>query len=266
MTPSVPARRVAPAEPAGAAESAAATAPLAAVGLSRSFGADRALRSLDLDVQPGEIHALVGLNGAGKTTLMRLLLGMLRPDDGEALVLGVAATAATAPQWSRVGHLVETPFAYPELTVRRNVAAAALLHGLARDGLADAVTRVVDRLGLDRWSDRRAGELSLGNRQRLGLASALVHDPDVLVLDEPANALDPAGVVLVRELLVARRDTGSAVLVSSHHLDQLARVADRITVLHLGRAVGSLDPDGIDLERTFFELVHDADRRSREVA
>lgn len=237
---------------------------LIATGLSRSFGDDAAARSLDVEVRAGEIHALVGLNGAGKTTLMRLLLGMLRPDAGSARVLGVDARNATAEQWRRVGHLVERPFAYPELTVRRNLAAAALLHGLARRDLDEAVARGIERLGLQRWADRPARELSLGNRQRLGLASALVHDPDVIVLDEPTNALDPAGVVLVRELLIDRRDTGRAVLVSSHHLDQLARVADRITVLHRGRLVGPLDPDGTDLENTFFELVHAADEVTGE--
>ncbi len=240
----------------GAADRAA---PLTAVGLSRSFGEDAAVRPLDLEVGAGEIHALVGLNGAGKTTLMRLLLGMLRPDAGSARVLGVEAAAATAEQWRRVGHLIETPFAYPELTVRRNLAAAGLLHGLDRQGLDLAVARVLERLGLERWADRPARQLSLGNRQRLGLASALVHDPEVLVLDEPANALDPAGVVLVRQLLVQLRDEGCAVLVSSHHLDQLARVADRITALHRGTVVGQLDPDGDDLENTFFALVSAAD-------
>lgn len=239
---------------------------LVASGLTRSFGDDPALRALDLDVEGGEIHAIVGLNGAGKTTLMRLLLGMLRPDAGHAHVFGTDATAATATQWRRVGHLVETPFAYPELTVRRNIAAAGLLHGLGPDELDDAVGRIVDRLRLDRWLDRPARHLSLGNRQRLGLASALVHQPDVLVLDEPANALDPAGVVLVRELLVECRDAGCAVLVSSHHLDQLARVADRISVLHRGGLVGALDPAGVDLERRFFELVHRVDVEEGEVA
>ncbi|MGH8952622.1 MAG: AAA family ATPase, partial [Acidimicrobiia bacterium] len=101
-----------------------------------------------------------------------------------------------------------------------------------------------------------ASTLSLGNRQRLGLASALVHGPSVVVLDEPANTLDPAGVVFVRELLTDYAGRGAAVFVSSHHLDQLARVAHRITVLHRGRVVGALDPGGNDLEQHFFDLVH----------
>ncbi len=107
--------------------------------------------------------------------------------------------------------------------------------------------------------DRRSSHLSTGNRQRLGLASALLHRPAVLVLDEPARGLDPAGIVLVRDLLVELRDAGAAVLLSSHHLDQLARVADRITVLHRGRRAGGIDPGGRDLEESFFQLVNDAD-------
>jgi ABC-2 type transport system ATP-binding protein len=159
----------------------------------------------------------------------------------------------------KVGHLIETPFAYRELTVRENVAASALLHRMSATEIPRAVRRVVEDFELGHWADRRAGTLSLGNRQRLGLATALVHNPTVLVLDEPANALDPAGVVFTRDLLRRLAADGAAVLVSSHHFDQLARVADRITVLHRGRVVGSLDPDGIDLEQSFFELVHDWD-------
>ena len=245
----------------------APVAPVAleARGLHRSFGEDAAVDGIDLDVRAGEVHAVVGLNGAGKTTLFRLLLGMLRPDGGHARVLGVAATTAPGDLWRRVGHLVAAPLAYPELTVGENLRAAALLHGLGPDGARSAVDRLVERLELGRWLDRRAGHLSTGNRQRLGLAAALVHGPDVLVLDEPANALDPAGVVLVRELLDELRADGAAVLVSSHHLDEIARVADRITVLHRGRTLGPLDVGGVDLERRFFELVHAADRGATEV-
>lgn len=232
--------------------------PLQARGLTRRFGDDTAVDRLDLDVQRGEIHAVVGLNGAGKTTLMRLLLGMLKPDSGRALVEGFEAVGAPAAVWAHVGHLIETPFAYPEMTVRENLTAAALLHGLD-DGFGSTIDGTIETFGLGRWSDRRAGHLSQGNRQRLGIASATVHDPSILVLDEPANALDPAGVVFMREFLEKRASLGSAVLVSSHHLDELARIADRITVLHRGRHVGDLDPAGVDLERRFFDLVYEAD-------
>lgn len=232
------------------------TSPLVAESLSRSFGEDRAVAGIDLTVDFGEIHAIVGLNGAGKTTLMRLLLGMLEPDSGRALVLAEDARSAPPSTWTKVGHLIETPFAYRELTVRETITASALLRGLGRSDITNAVARVVDGFGLTRWVDRRSAALSLGNRQRLGLAGAFVHEPRIIVLDEPANALDPAGVVFTRDLLRRKALEGAAVLVSSHHFDQLARVADRITVLHRGGVVGALDPSGIDLEQSFFDLVH----------
>lgn len=240
------------------------TPPLLADSLSRSFDGDLALDHLDLDVHDGEIHAVVGLNGAGKTTLMRLLLGMLRAEKGAARVMGHEAIHAPRAVWSKVGHLIESPFLYPELTVRQNLEIAALLHGVDRDLVDVSAKRAVTRFGLEQWSNKRTRALSLGNRQRLGLASALVHEPTILLLDEPANALDPAGVVFIRDLLADVSASGAAVLLSSHHLDELARVADRITVLHRGRIIGSLDPAGIDLERRFFDLVYGAEAKAGE--
>lgn len=238
------------------------SAPIEAVGLTRGFDGDRAVDGIDLSVAAGEIHAVVGLNGAGKTTLMRLLLGMLRPDAGRAMILGNDARHTPSAAWRQVGHLIETPFAYPELTVRENITASALLHSVPRTRLDDSVSLMIDQFELGRWAERRARVLSLGNHQRLGLASALVHEPSILVLDEPANALDPAGIVFTRDLLQKRAGEGAAVLVSSHHFDQLARVAHRISVMHRGRMAGTLDPDGVDLEQSFFDLVHNYDLES----
>lgn len=240
------------------------TAPIQASGLSRRFGTDTAVDGIDLQVEAGEIHAIVGLNGAGKTTLMRLLLGMLHADSGRAKILGTDIDRTASAVWRRVGHLIETPFAYPELTVRENIIASALLHSLPAPTIDASVDRVIEQFELGHWAKRKAHVLSLGNRQRLGLAAALVHDPSVLILDEPANALDPAGVVFIRDLLRHFADTGAAVLVSSHHLDQLARIAHTITVMHRGRQVGMLDPDGLDLERNFFDIVHRSELALRE--
>ncbi len=234
--------------------------PLRASALTRAFGPEQALTGVDLEVRAGEVHALVGLNGAGKTTLMRLVLGMLRPDAGRVRVdVGdgpVDPVGAPPNTWRHVGHLIETPFTYPELTVRETVLSAARLRGLERAAATEATGRVLDELALDHWAHRRARTLSQGNRQRVGLACSMVHDPQVLVLDEPSNALDPAGVVRVRRWLADAADRGAAVLVSSHHLDEMARVAHRITVLHGGRVLGMLDPGGADLERQFFEMVY----------
>jgi ABC-2 type transport system ATP-binding protein len=229
--------------------------------VSKGFGDVAAVRELDLHVAAGEVLALVGLNGAGKTTLMRLVLGMVRPDAGGAEVLG-KPVGGRVP-WAGVGHMVEAPFAYPELTVAENLRAAALLHGVPGPVVAPAVSEVLARLQLEPYAARRAGTLSLGNRQRVGLASALVHRPRLLVLDEPTNALDPAGVVLLRDLVVGAAADGAGVLVSSHHLDEVARVADRVAVIHGGRIVGELDPHGAELEQAFFAMVYQADLVAR---
>lgn len=239
------------------------TAPLAARELSRSFGEDVAVSAVDLRVDAGEIHAIVGLNGAGKTTLMRLLLGMLKPDSGCATVMGYEARNVPSRVWQRVGHLIESPFAYPELTVRENIAASALLSGLDHQTAMRGASLAIDDFELGRWADRRTVGLSQGNRQRLGLASALVHRPSVVVLDEPANSLDPAGVVFTRELLGRLAVNGTAILVSSHHFDQVARVANRVSVIHRGMVVGTLDPASSDLEQGFFDLVHEAELAMR---
>lgn len=239
--------------------------PLEARNLVKHYGEDAAVAGIDLEVVPGEIHAIVGLNGAGKTTLMRMLLGMVKPSSGVAMIGGRDAQRAGPEVWERVGCLIETPFAYPELTIRQNLRATALLHGLAIDRIEKVIDRALDEFELTRWEHKRSRTLSLGNRQRLGLASAVIHSPSILVLDEPANALDPAGVVFIRDLLRVTSSRGAAVLVSSHHLDQLARVAHRITMLHRGKVVGSLDPAGIDLEQQFFDRVYQLEQQ-REVA
>jgi ABC-2 type transport system ATP-binding protein len=229
---------------------------LRASDLCRSFGAEGAVDHVDLQVLRGQIHALVGLNGAGKTTLMRLLLGMLRPDRGSVTIFGRPVADARNDLWRRVGHMLDTAFGYPELTVTENLRCAALLRGLPEATVRAAVNSGISDLRLSSWADRPTRTLSTGNRQRLGLACALLGDPDLLVLDEPTTALDPAGVVLVRTLLrAAAAARGTAVLVSSHHLDEMARIANHISVMHRGRIVGTLDPAGVDLERTFFDLV-----------
>ncbi|MFC7374724.1 MULTISPECIES: ABC transporter ATP-binding protein [unclassified Brachybacterium] len=227
-------------------------------GARRTFGPQAGLLGLDLHVAAGEIHALVGLNGAGKTTLMRAALGMLRLDSGEVCIDGRRLEQLPATAWRRVGHLVEQPFAYPELGTRTNVQLAARLRGSD----LDCSEAVLAELDLERYAAVPARKLSQGNRQRLGLAVALQHEPELIILDEPTNALDPAGVLLLRRVLQRRANGGAGILVSSHHLDEVARIADRISVLNRGRIVGSLDPAGQELERAFFELVR-ADDESR---
>lgn len=230
--------------------------------VSHRFGGRIALDHLTLSVPPGRVTALIGLNGAGKTTALRALSGRLRPTRGAATILGHNPADLPVDVARRFGHVVGTPLVYPELTVTENLRCCARLNGLARQTSAHVANAAVRQLRLDPWRHARAGTLSTGNGQRLGIACATLHRPAALILDEPTSALDPQGVVLVRELVRGLTDDGAAVLVSSHHLDEVARVADEIVVLHGGRDVGRLVPGGADLEQRFFAMVLDADTRS----
>ena len=208
-------------------------------GLSKSYGPVHAVDSVNLRVKPGEIYGFLGLNGAGKTTTIRALLGMIRPEAGSVKVLGQAVGPHGRGPWKRVGHLVESPAAYPELTVRENLEIARRLHGIADKA---TVSRVIEHLSLASYADRKAGTLSTGNFQRLGLARALLHEPDLLILDEPANGLDPAGVVEIRELLASlASDKGVTVFMSSHILTEVDRLATRIGIIHKGKLIEELD-------------------------
>ncbi|MFS8097465.1 ABC transporter ATP-binding protein [Lentzea alba] len=208
-------------------------------GLTKRYPNVTAVDDLSLRITAGEIYALLGLNGAGKTTTIRMLLGMVRPSSGTVEVLGTQVRPGAHAPWSRVGYLVETPAAYPELTVRENLAVAARLRGLTGGHHVD---EVIERLLLTAYAGRRAGTLSLGNAQRLGLAKALLHKPELLILDEPANGLDPAGVAEIRDLLhELSREHGVSVVLSSHILSEVARLATRIGVIHGGQLVRELD-------------------------
>ena len=232
--------------------------------ISKALHGRQVLNAVDLAVPAGQIHALVGLNGAGKTTLMRIALGMLPPDAGGARLFGSAIAGLARECWSDVGQMIEMPALYPELTARQNIVTFALLRGMSTNTIEERVDDIIKELALGKWIDQRCSRLSLGTRQKVALASALVHCPRVLVLDEPANALDPSAVVRLRNLISSVADAGGAVLVSSHHLDELARLADAVTVLHKGTIVGELDPRGADLEKAFFEIVYAADRELGE--
>ncbi len=213
-------------------------------GLSKSFGQVRAVDSVNLRVKQGEIYGFIGLNGAGKTTTIRALLGMIRPSAGSVKVLGQAVGPNGRGPWRHIGHMVEVPAAYPELTVRENLEVARRLQGIADQ---KATSRVIERLGLAAYADRKAGALSTGNLHRLGLARALLHEPELLILDEPANGLDPAGVVEIRELLAGlASEKGVTVFMSSHILTEVDRLATRIGIIHKGRLIEELEAEKLD--------------------
>jgi ABC-2 type transport system ATP-binding protein len=175
-----------------------------------------------------------------------MLLGMTHPTRGEARVLGAPISRTGGGPWSKVGYLVDTGRAYPDLTVMENLELARRLQGV---GDRMAVDRALDTMGLGDLRDRPAGVLSLGNLQRLGLARALLHQPELLILDEPANGLDPAGIADLRELLQRLAASGVAIFVSSHILAEIAKLAGRIGIIDGGRLLTELDAG--DLERRY---------------
>ncbi len=220
--------------------------------LSKRYHDVVAVDSLGLDVRRGEIYGFLGRNGAGKTTTIRMLLGLIRPSSGEVDVLGHRIASGEATVFARVGYLVEAATAYPNLTVRENLEIQRRLTSSPAGAVADAIAL----LHLEPYADRLAGQLSLGNKQRLSLARALLHSPELLVLDEPANALDPAGIVEVRQMLRLLADErGVTVLMSSHILAEVAHLADRIGIVHAGRLLEELDRDELAAkERAYVEV------------
>ena len=200
--------------------------------LTKRFGSRTAVDGLDMEVPAGVVAGFVGANGAGKTTTLRMLLGLVRPSSGTATVLGEPLSNPSA-YLPRVGSLIESPAFYPGLSGERNLRVQTTLAGLP----SRRIPEVLDVVGLaDRGGDPYKS-YSLGMKQRLGLASALLGDPALLVLDEPTNGLDPTGIREMRELLRRVADGGLTVLVSSHQLSELQQVCDHLVMLDQGRRV-----------------------------
>jgi ABC-2 type transport system ATP-binding protein len=211
------------------------TVSIAAGGLTKRFGAFTAVRDLSLTIGRGEIYGFLGLNGAGKTATIRMLLGMIKPSAGGVSLFGKMVRPGQKSIWEQVGYMVETPHAYPDLTVRQNLEVFRHLRQLSDTG---AVDKIIDKMGLAKDANRRTRTLSLGNAQRLGLAKALIHEPSLLILDEPANGLDPAGIVEIRNLLRdLAENKGVTIFMSSHILSEVTKLATRIGIVHQGRLV-----------------------------
>ncbi len=201
-------------------------------GLTKRFGGRVAVDQLDLDVQPGEVFGFLGPNGAGKTTTARMLLGLVRADAGEAWILG--SRVPCPDRLGEIGALVEEPAFYPWMTGRRNLQIVA---GEGRRVPPGAVDDALESVGIAAVATRKVKTYSQGMRQRLGLGAALLRRPAVLLVDEPANGLDPAGIHELRVLLRRLADDGSAVFLSSHLLGEVEHVCDRVAVIDRGRLV-----------------------------
>jgi ABC-2 type transport system ATP-binding protein len=203
-------------------------------GLTKQYRGVTALAGLDLTVGAGQVFGFLGPNGAGKTTTLRILLGLVTPTAGQAWLNGrqVPDPAGLA----HVGAMIEEPAFYPWLSGRRNLEVLAL-SGPGLPGQGDAIAATLDRAGLTDVADRKVKGYSQGMRQRLGLAAALMRRPDLLLLDEPANGMDPAGIKEFRTLLRSLAGDGTTVFLSSHQLAEVEQVCDEVAVIHAGRLV-----------------------------
>jgi ABC-2 type transport system ATP-binding protein len=207
-------------------------------GLTKRFGDVTAVRDLSFEVRPGKVTGFLGPNGAGKSTTLRMMLGLVRPTDGDATILGMPYGSLDRPVRT-VGAVLETASFHP---LRRGRDHLRVLAATSRIPVT-RIDEVLEQVGLSGAAGRKVGKYSLGMQQRLGLAAALLGDPSVLILDEPANGLDPQGIRWLRELLQSFASRGNAVLVSSHLLSEMAQMADDIIVIHRGRLIrqGTVD-------------------------
>jgi ABC-2 type transport system ATP-binding protein len=232
---------------------------LAIRGLHKQFGAVHAVDDLSFDVLSGQVTAFLGPNGAGKTTTLRILLGLVRADRGEALVGGRPYVQLAHPRRT-VGAVLEATGFHPGRTGRNHLRVLAQVTGVSPSRVDD----VLEQVHLSADADRRVRGYSLGMRQRLGLAAALLGQPEVLILDEPGNGLDPAGMAWLRGLLRELAAQGSTVLVSSHVLAEVAQTADHVVIVHRGqlRYAGTLKElaeRGTSLEDEFLRVTADGE-------
>jgi sodium transport system ATP-binding protein len=231
--------------------------------LVKTFGSTTAVAGLSFRVAPGEIYGLLGPNGAGKTTTLRILAGILAPTAGEARVAGLDVAANALAVRRRLGFLTNTTGLYARLTGHELLTYFARLHGLTPEAGEARMATLVRALGLEPFFGRRCEALSTGERQRLSIARAVLHDPDVLILDEPTAGLDVLASRFLRDFVRAERDRGKAVLFSTHYLAEAELLCDRIGLLHRGRLLAEGTPaalraaagDAPSLEEAFLRLV-----------
>lgn len=240
-------------------------------GLAKRYGPVWAVRDLSLEVRPGEAYALLGPNGAGKTTALRCLATLLEPTAGSASVYGVDVVASPVEARRRMAFLSSSMGLYGRLSARELVAFFGGLHGLEGDALAARVEHMVDLFALGDFADRLCGKLSTGQRQRVSLARALVHDPPVLILDEPTLGLDVLSGRAIHDFIRRERERGKAILFSTHQMEEVELLADRVGVLRRGELVAEGTVAEItaragapNLVRAFLTLV--ADRPPIEAA
>ena len=235
-------------------------------GLSKVYGSFNAVKPLTLTVRRGEVFGFLGPNGAGKTTTIRMMMGILVPSGGQVLIDGLDCHAEPAEVKRRVGYLPDTPIFYDYLRGREILQFVGEMHGFSRSEAAQRSARLLAEFGLQEAGEDYAVNYSLGMKKRLGLACALIHDPTVLILDEPINGLDPRASRDVQERLLAAAARGVTIFVSTHLLDMAEKLCDRVGIIHRGDlvATGTLDEIRAEssasgsLEDVFLKITDDA--------
>ena len=225
--------------------------------IHKSFGAIRAVRGVSFAAPDGKITGLLGPNGAGKSTTLRVLYTVLRPDSGAAHIDGVDVVADSLGARRRIGALPHGAGLYPHLTARENVAYYARLCGIGAASIEQRVEDIIDLLEIGDFADRRTRGFSQGQRTKVALARALVHDPQNIILDEPTNGLDVMATRSLRELILKLRDAGRCILFSSHVMQEVAALCDDIVIIANGRVAIDASADGIR-ERTGCDDLEDA--------
>jgi len=247
---------------------------IAANGLAKKYGAFEAVRDLTLEVASGQLFGFLGPNGAGKTTTIRMLMGILVPTGGSARILGLDCQRERSEVMRRVGYLPDTPVFYDFLRGREILEFVGEMHGLARADARRAAAQLLAELTLEDAADEYAVNYSAGMKRKLGLACALVHDPAVLILDEPTNGLDPRAAREVQQRLLAYAAAGRTVFLSTHLLDMAERICTRVGIIDGGRllAAGTVDElrghlcPGGSLEELYLKVTAPADEPPAPVA
>jgi sodium transport system ATP-binding protein len=235
-------------------------AAVAVERLEKTLGTNKVLRGISFEAQPGEIFGLLGPNGAGKTTTLRIICTLLAPDAGSVAVLGFDTRTAPAEVRRRIGVVTADIGVYPRLSAGENVEYFARLCGLQGGELERSVAGVIERLDMGSFEKQRAESLSSGQKQKVAIARAIVHDPDVLMFDEPTSNLDVLASKEVREFMVEAKGRGKCVIFSTHVMHDAERLCDRMTILHRGAVVAGGPTDEVrggkrDLETAFLALV-----------
>jgi ABC-2 type transport system ATP-binding protein len=241
-------------------------------GLSKIYGGFSAVKPLTLTVKRGEVFGFLGPNGAGKTTTIRMMMGILVPSAGHVLIDGLDCHAEPAEVKRRVGYLPDTPIFYDYLRGREILQFVAEMHGFERAEAARRSASLLAEFGLEEAAEDYAVNYSLGMKKRLGLACALIHDPAVLILDEPINGLDPRASRDVQERLLAAAARGVTIFVSTHLLDMAEKLCDRVGIIHHGQLVATGTLDEIrakasasgSLEDVFLKITDEAAAESAE--